>query len=310
MAQARLDSTWENPKSYKRIRIVKRDDIELTYPIIAAYVEKPELAFPVEELVLDVDSWPQERRNYAMGQRDAEMLEPAKPVREDAHKAIEDYVGTLGLGGDTTQRMLRALDWKKRYLKGEKPETNIPEGFNDHNREYGYVAAVVLTSLCKNITALHFGGVGWNGPLREYMMKTNYGLLPQPGLQKLRHVEFYPEDYWMSIYPDSYSRIELLDWFRYFHRLPQIQSATLEGVMQYQSERSLFPPGTSNVKRLRIGHSDISSSMLATLIRMHRGLEEFSLSLGGLWGPDGGTPMVYPKTLGKALLTQKDTQDS
>lgn len=36
-------------------------------------------------------------------------------------------------------------------------------------------------------------------------------------------------------------------------------------------------------------------------------LEEFKLSLGGLWHPDGGEASVHPRVLGEALLEHRDT---
>ena len=301
MAQKRIASNWEVPKSYKRIRIVGREDIELTYPLITAYLENPHLALSVEHFVLDESSWPSSRMGYA----GPDLPNSARPIHEDAHKAIENYVRTLGLEEATTQRMLLALYWKKQFLEEGKQEADTH--FHARNTEYGYAATIVLLSLCKNITTLHLGATNPYQPLGEYIMKSNYGLISNPALQELKSVEYLPNEYFSTNYKTTYIRFAFLDWFRYFHRLPEIESATIEGVMQYETYRNLFAPNISNVKRLRLGHSHIYSSMLGTIIRMHKGLEELSISLGGMIVLHGIAHRVYPKTIGKSLLTQKDT---
>lgn len=299
-AQARIESNWETPKTYKCIRIVSREDIELTYPLIAAYITKPELALSVEHFILDQGSWPNDRGGYNW----PAVPSAVRPVREDSHKAIEDHVRALGLGNFTTRRMLCALDWKKRFLRGEWKETDdASKSYNVYNTEYGSVASIVLLSLCKNIVTLHLGSTHWS-LIGEYMMSSNYGLIPQPALQKLKSVE---HGYWANGYSGTYVSFQFLDWFRCFHRLPEIQSVTIAGVMDWQSDRKLFPPGVSNVTKLYINHSHIYGLMLGTIIRMHKGLQELLISLGGMNEAHGTMQSVYPKTLGKSLLTQKDT---
>lgn len=301
--QLRLMSAWDTQTSYKRIRVSKRADIELTYPLIASYVEKPELAFTVDDFVVDEDSYPR-RRSRRSGASETELEEPPLPVRDDAHGVIEKYVKGLGLGGITTELMLKALEWKRGHLKGEKPET--PDGFYLHNRLYASTATVLLLSLCKNITTLYLGGVGYGTPLQDYLLKSNYGRLPAPGLQRVKNVEIILSSHGHSD-DRTYKSLEFLDYFRYFHRLPALNTVTMEGFAEYQANRALFPSGTSSLKELHIGHTDISGGMLSTLVRMPKSLEKLSVSQGGLWSTDGGSAMISLVSLSKALLDHKDT---
>ncbi|KAI0131846.1 hypothetical protein BJ170DRAFT_611515 [Xylariales sp. AK1849] len=302
--QLRLASAWDTPQSYKRIRITNNDEFDLTYPLIAAYVEKPELALTVDDLVVDEDAYP--GAAYVLwADWDTPRLsrEPA-PVRADAHVAIERYVQSLGLGDTTTGAMLDAFSWKKHQLQGKVPDS--PKRADEHNNEYASAAMVVLMSLCKNVTNLYIGGVGQQTPLQDYLLKNNYGLLSQQGLQRVKQIEIIPlaPRMWDE---RTYEDLEFLDYFRYFHRLPSLEMVTMDGLAEYQANRELFPPGTANLKKLRIGHTDISSELLSTIIRAPRALEEFTVIEGGLWSVDGGSPITYPKTIGKSLLDHKDT---
>jgi hypothetical protein len=200
--------------------------------------------------------------------------------------------------------MVQALEWKKRQLKAEIPDS--PNGFDRHNWDYASTAMVVLMSLCKNVTNFYLGGVGHNTPLETYLLKSNYGLIPETGLQRVKRVEITPS---APRWGDSrrYQNVELLDYFRYFHRLPMLEAVFMDGIAEYQENRGLFPPGTSNLKKLRIGHTDISSGMLVTILRIPRGLEELYIQEGGLWSVDGGSAHIAAKPLGKVLFDHKET---
>ncbi|KAH7001145.1 hypothetical protein EDB80DRAFT_85272 [Ilyonectria destructans] len=304
--QLRSIAAWNSSVSYRRIRITTRDDIESLYPIIATYVIQPSLADSVAELVLDSDRWPSSRTPYLiMSDINKELKEPPLPVREDAHAVIESYIRGLGLGDKATATMLDAFEWKKQHLKGNSPE--VPRGFNDQNGEFGLAASAVLISLCKNISTLYVGKLGWRSSLQDYLLKSNYGLLPRQGLQRLEKVEIIASN-GLGYDTRYYTRVELLDCFRYFHRLPAIHSFVMEGVCEYQANRNLFVPHTSNnIKRIHIGHAGLSSERLGMIIRIPKSLEELTVSLGGLWTPDYGLPMMLLETVGKCLLEQKET---
>ncbi|KAL6413191.1 putative f-box domain containing protein [Ilyonectria robusta] len=304
--QLRSIAAWNSSVSYSRIRITTRDDIESLYPIIAAYVIQPSLADSVAELVLDSDGWPSSRTSYLfMSDINKELKEPPLPVREDVHAAIESYIRGLGLGDKATATMLDAVEWKKQHLKGNNPET--PRGFNDQNAEFGLAASAVLISLCKNISTLYVGKLGWRSSLQDYLLKSNYGLLPRQRLQRLEKVEIIAGK-GPGYDPSFYSRVELLDCFRYFHRLPAIHSVVMDGVSEYQANRDLFVPHTSNnIKRIHIGHAGMSSERLGMIIRIPKSLEELTVSLGGLWTRDRGLSMMFLKTVGKCLLEQKES---
>lgn len=205
----------------------------------------------------------------------------------------------------TTEEMLHHLDWKRRQLNGE-PQDPL-NTYRSDQHQFAFTATVILLSLCKNITTLYLGEMGKQGVLQEYLLESNYSTIPYPGLQRLQNVVLLTGGDYLMNDERYYDIVEILDPFQYFHRLPAIQSVTMEGIGEYQGERNLFVPKTSNLKSIHIGHCDIPSSLLGTVIRIPKALEELSISMGGLWNIDGGRPMVYSKTIGKCLLEHKET---
>jgi hypothetical protein len=131
------------------------------------------------------------------------------------------------------------------------------------------------------------------GPHREHLLNTllrkNYGKLPQMHLQKLRHVRLLPEVGISYHGGDTYEFIDLLAEARLFHRLPAIESISVDGITSNNDADHLgeFPPRTSNIKSIHVGHAMLPSSELAPLIRMPRNLEEFTHSVGGRDSNDG-----------------------
>ena len=78
----------------------------------------------------------------------------------------------------------------------------------------------------------------------------------------------------------------------------------MEGVMDYQVHREIFPPKTStSIKKVSLTHSDISAGMLATIIRIPTGLEGLTISWGGLWNIEGSVPWANLELLGKSRPT-------
>jgi hypothetical protein len=161
-----------------------------------------------------------------------------------------------------------------------------------------------LFSLCKNITTLHLAEE-LHPSVDEYMIKLNYGDIKNPGLQNLKHVHFTPgSDRYDSRY---YATVEILRYMQLIHRLPALESVTMDALQEYQPTYVYFVPRSGNMKKLEITHCHIGSDYLARMISIPKALEEFRLSIGGMWSIDGGSPIYSPSQIGKALAAHKDT---
>lgn len=301
---------------YRRIRMINFEDADTAYPLIAAYLEKPELTHTVEEIAVRSS-----RHTYIHSLHDPGANRQLFTVSGGEHASIRAYVDGLGMLTATTRRMVEALDWwretglTRSSQPAVKPATTSTyvdshDGRLERDEElYDYyqgTAAALLLSLCPNISTLYLAGVR-GGPLEEYLLRSNYGLIPRPGLQKLRHVQHYIEG--IDYEPETYDELPLLDTFRYFHRLPQISSVRMDGVMNYEGSRDIFPPRTSaGIKKIHLENVEISHQMLATIVRIPTGLEELSVSIGGgLWDSNAWVPVFQIGVLGRSLEQHRET---
>ncbi|OIW35506.1 hypothetical protein CONLIGDRAFT_61925 [Coniochaeta ligniaria NRRL 30616] len=167
--------------------------------------------------------------------------------------------------------------------------------------------AALLISLCPNITTLRVYGIYSSHLLGQFLLENNYGKLklPRPALQKLKEVKLHPV---MCFNPENYDYLESIDELRYFHRLPAINSISLQGLEDSNADDMLFPPKTSSgIKKINIDHSDMGGQTIGNIIRIPKALEEFSLSTGGLSNADAGNAILFPKTLSKCLLEHRDS---
>lgn len=300
----------EVTKAYKRIRIESFSDTDIAYPLIATYLTNPDLAGSVEEFVIKLD-----RSAYISTLHDPGADRPPFSVSKSDHAAILEQVDSLGLAAETTFRMKRSLDWWREtaLARPSRPARDpvrlcwdrgtVDEDDKKIYDEYASTAAVLLLSLCPNISTLHLGEVH-STDFREYLLKSNYGLTPKPALQNLQHVVHYP--YHLGQRFSTYDKVEPLHILRRFHRLPKISSVSMEAVMEEGLDLDIFPPRTSNgIKKLHYGHVDMSGEILSTIVRIPTALEEFSVSEGGMTSPDGGRSIVDVGLLGRSLDQHK-----
>ncbi|KFH41713.1 hypothetical protein ACRE_075550 [Hapsidospora chrysogenum ATCC 11550] len=305
LATAASPSLRHHLAAYKRLRIRTEKEIENSYPLICNYLENPKLADPVEELVIYNEYW----SRYAVYDGLIKNLSPkqdALPVRQEAHAAFATHIAGLGLSKPITARMLDVLEWKKKHL-GLRPD--IPGGYTAANVEYAEIAVIMLLSLCKNITRFQCGSIGGSinrtAFLHEYLLANNYDAIPSPALQSLEVLTVYPGG---ALDEREYDSTAFLETMRRFHRLPRLSAIVMDGVCDYQdNDRVVLPAGAGTFSKLEFHHGDIPSPLMGTMIRVSKGLEEFSLKPGGLWTHDSADETVGLKTVGKCLLEQRTT---
>ena len=270
---------------YRRVYMSDLNDTDRVYQLLPKYVENPDLALSVKEFIMGVCWW---------------GISEACPRHNDAeHAAVKKRVGELGLGDETTQVMLESLDCWRRGLQGKR--------CGPHGSVFVGTITALLLSLCRNINTLYFNSELDSGPLKDYLLASNYGLTSRPALQQLRHVAFRPprcpED-WRYC-----EDVDVLDILRCVHRLPRVTSFSMEGVAEGIADNDEpFPPKTSqSLKRIHIGHTEFHAHLLATILRIPAGLEELSLSFGGLWMVESPGAQIAPALLEKALRQHKST---
>ncbi|VUC29246.1 unnamed protein product [Clonostachys rosea] len=279
-------------------------DFDRLYPLLTTYIQQPSLAESVTELVMDFSS---RERSWPNDYPPDEPEESSLGVTGDL---VREHVRSLGLGDRETKGMLHALRlWVNRQETPANWQPGDSESSEPHylHDEFAGFAAVVLLSLCKNLSTLHIAPPmsGFSPMLEDYFLKTNYGMLQEPGLQNLTKVQVLPGMWWGE--ETVYGQLEFLRLFQYFHRLPAINTISIDSLQEYQSHYTTFIPRTGNMKTLKLDHVDMDNSFLTLLISVPKVLVELKVSLGGKEHIDGGNPMIYPQSIGRALAQHKET---
>ncbi|KAF5716164.1 hypothetical protein FMUND_6507 [Fusarium mundagurra] len=204
---------------------------------------------------------------------------------------LRRYARSLQQGDETADKVDKILSWKRHEYDFKLQKES----------EFAIAMIILLFSLCENISTLYLTE-SLQQPAVDYMLKANYAQIKSPPLQKLKNVRFFA-----GAQSDErfYSAFDILRAMQLIHRLPGLESVAMDGMSDYQADRQFFVPGTGNMTRLEITHCDISPSFLTVMISIPKALEEFKLSIGGLWTLDGADTSSEPFYIAKALYAHR-----
>ncbi|KAH7303065.1 hypothetical protein B0I35DRAFT_447299 [Stachybotrys elegans] len=277
-------------RAYKRIVFTERTDRHAVYEFLAGLVASPQHAEAVEEFIFDVMDLD---RLFRFSQLQAI---PNNFPQQSSGPETSGFAQVLTDAGFDQDATMEYID----ILSGSSQRTIQASKF------IHYAAGLVIL-LCPNIHTLTFGDNSHNGPFVHLLQENNYSLLPNQYLQNLQHVTvLHTKD--VTLGDDRfYTYTNVLHLLRLFHRLPALNSFSVDGIDDMREDLIAFPPATSNLKSLRIGHSSCSSEFLGKLIRIPRALERLNLTNGGRITLDGGGPIMSAMTISKALFEQRET---
>ncbi|GAW19582.1 hypothetical protein ANO14919_090700 [Xylariales sp. No.14919] len=298
---------------YTRIRVHGVDDFKKLYPLILDYIREPELALSVKEFVFHshlLEDW------YYCGGDQTEVLRAQEDARDISQEhALFQLVTDLGIEESERPDWVKILSWMKPEFVAAQEEalaaTNRSWGisgfYHRGNTVFAHHAAAILLLLCPNIEILKIeeGSV----IVEDILRRNNYGLLPAAHLQKLRHVTLLPTSHPTLGDERFYIHLDILGMLRLFHRLPAIESVSVDAVWTNYDAGYIehFPPATSNLKKIHIGHSTFGTDIIGPLIRVPKRLEEFTFTAGGRATSDGGSSVMFANIIGKALHEQKSS---
>lgn len=300
--------------SWKRIQLDDKQNTSRIYQMLEAGITQPEALDTVTEIVVKL----KENKEMCFFPMKDEYTAPyiereeARQVRPD--HPLRDVLRILDLSNESTgsvreeDRLMKILTWsdpevateRDARLAADPQRKHVQAWISLQDREFIHHATPLILMLCRNVESLTYGACPLpympdrNRPNKEHilvktLLRNNYGKLPQMHLQHLRHVRLLSQVglFWYG--GDVYEHIDLLGETRLFHRLPAIESISVDGITRNGGADALeqFPPAISNVKSIHVGNSMLPSSGLAPLIRMSRNLEEFSHSVGGRDSNDG-----------------------
>ncbi|KAI1356184.1 hypothetical protein F5Y01DRAFT_268809 [Xylaria sp. FL0043] len=297
----------QQDKRYTRIRVHNDDDFQRLYPLILDYIREPELALSVKEFVFRCHL-PHSLISM-IGQAQLDALHAAENARDISQEhSIFQKVTDLGIEGLERSRWVRALTWMKPGLVAARTGGfDVGAFYNHYNKIFAHHAAALLLLLCPNIEVLKYEQ--GSTVVEDILCRNNYGLLPSQYLQKLRDVTLLPTDNFILGDTRFYVNMDILAMLRLFHRLPAIESVSVDAVGPHFDAGyiSHFPPATSNLKRIYVGHSMHGTDVIGTLIGVPKRLEEFTFTTGGRASSDGGYALTFAETIGKALYSHKSS---
>jgi hypothetical protein len=221
---------------------------------------------------------------------------------EQVHQAVAKYITQLGLSHKATNIMLDSWEWETRRRNGtsqHQKQWGGDEDFNDPGIAYFNTATILLLSLCKNISKLYFGQLHTSA-VTDYLLQVNYGTLPHAALSNLHHVELGIVE-WYDHDERIYKVVEFMQHMRYFHRLPSIQTISMDGVCDVQIDSAFYVNRIGAMKKLHITRSHIRGHLLRQMLQLPKALEELTVSTGGLMRPGGGLCNIKSDDIAKAL---------
>jgi hypothetical protein len=318
--------------NHTRIRLKSTEDIVKGYLLLLDYLETPSHAYSVKEFVFDK---PHQGTSGSCFSR----LPPGDDEAPKLHEIVNDIdysreenkiigaLDRLGLSKGLeiprdkehphTEAVKAIKKWRYAHIAQVRSADGQKSAWQKYwsenkavNGAFAQILAPLLISFSPNIEKLKLTLL--DRTTQEFFCQVNYGLLPPTCLQNVKQVVFGPSKngaFWQ--YDERFfTGYDLIGMARLVHKLPSLESISVEGTSFDQNGLDMQPPGASSLKRLHIGHSDMSSSTLSSLIRMAKALEYFTFSVGGRATNDGGHSIVKPKTIAKSLLVHRESLKS
>ncbi|KAF5558096.1 hypothetical protein FMEXI_463 [Fusarium mexicanum] len=279
------------PPNYSRVKISSKEDTKRLYCLLQSYIEDPSRAKAVTEVVIDATPWLYASMSKLPHYDELPASMGYEELGDMPEIRLRRYARHLALSDETADQVDKILSWKCREYEFELQKES----------EFAIAMIILLFSLCENISTLYLAE-HLQQPVVDYMLKANYAQMKSPPLQKLKHVRFFAGAQHDERF---YTAFDILGFTQLIHRLPALESVAMDGMCDYQAERTFFVPGTGNMKRLEITHCDISHSFLGVMISIPKALEEFKLSIGGLWTRDGADTYSEPFYIAKALSAHR-----
>lgn len=179
------------------------------------------------------------------------------------------------------------------------------------NPRYGIVSLRMAPSTSDNFVP---------SPLTEFLDRINFAVVKTGALEHLQHIKFVLKLRGIRRVYDDFALLENLNLV---HRLPNLSSIRVVAMteiharsfLQVRDEQFITPcPNSSNISKIHIESSYVTTRYLERLINICKRLTEFTYWTGPV--PDifylnpRGLGVIAPKTLARALLSQRHSLEA
>ncbi|CAG7917776.1 unnamed protein product [Penicillium olsonii] len=291
-------------KKYHQIDISGGEDgIDQAFNFLMEILKQPQLALHVRHLKYRTPT------SRSSGYKDAA---PMRELSSDEMGLIKKAVKIGGFEGPQEdkivnmlmQRMDNALRSYGGYEERERTQMFITQAL-----------AAIIIAVSPNIISMvttnprsYYSGIEL--PLDQILLRANRSPGSTPYLYNLRSVYMISETNITWEDGRFYIAMDLQGFIRLFDRLPSIESVSTDVMEESDLPADTLEKSSSDISKLSICHSSVSSAYLARVIWSCKTLKELRYSIGGRSTNDGGHPIVNAKALIKAMCYHKRTLET
>ncbi|KAJ5375685.1 hypothetical protein N7517_007691 [Penicillium concentricum] len=287
-------------KKYHRISVSSgEEDIDRPFALLMDILKRPNLGNYVRHVECCTATCMRMDYKEVESQRDLsneEMNLVRSAVRKGGFTAQEDRVVNM-----LTQRMDKTATFA--YWHRESLGTFISQALT--------AILIVVSPNVVSMAMTHPSGMSSNRvidfPLAEILRQANASPENKPYLRNLRSVYLInkSDDSWAD--SRFYQAMDFSGCLTLFDNLLSIESVRVDVMEEDKNGTPEFKEKCSNISKISIHHSSVSSLYLAGPIWSCKVLREFQYSIGGRASRDGGSPTFNPKTFIKVLCAHKET---
>ncbi|KXG50505.1 uncharacterized protein PGRI_069960 [Penicillium griseofulvum] len=287
-------------KKYHRISVSSaEEDIDRSFELLMDILKRPNLGTYVRHVECCYATYRRICYKEAKSQRELseeEMNLVRKAVRKGGFIDQEDRVINMLM-----QRMEKTATFA--YRERESIGTFVTQALT--------AILIVVSPNVVSMAMTHPTGLSFNRvtdfPLAELLRQANASPETKPCLRNLRSVYIINknDDSWSD--DRFYVPLDLSGCLSLFDNLLSIESVRVDVMEEDENGEREFKEKCSNISKISIHHSSVSSLYLATLIWSCKVLREFQYSIGGRASNDGGCPTFSPKVFIKVLCAHKET---
>ncbi|KAL3453537.1 hypothetical protein BJX65DRAFT_264230 [Aspergillus insuetus] len=288
------------------------DSIDTAFTLLMDILRRPVLGRYIRHI--EVRAAPPRRVRYT-------QLEPQREISEGDMRLLRGAVknagfGDLDLEGQVVNMLLQRMDYGTTYSGDCKMADKVfaPQAL-------GALLVSVspfLETMAMTPMATHDYTFSGSAPAPKVTYPLDYLLRSVnsdptkqfPYLQNLRDVYIInnPDGHWDD--ERFYISMDLFTPISTICNLPSIELVRTDIVEEDENGLRMLEFQSSDITKITMHHSSVSSSYLVSLICSCKTLKDLAYSVGGRATNDGGYPIFNPKTVIRALLYHKSTLET
>ncbi|RDW67503.1 F-box protein [Aspergillus mulundensis] len=289
-------------RKYHKIRIAPNTgSLDRAFNLLLDILRRPSLGRYVRQIKVHARlpmhvEYMQRQSQRDIGSQDEQLLRSA--VERAGFTAEEDRIVNMLMQRMTSYKFV-SLFSKQSETRGD--ETCLPQAL-----------AAILITVSPYLVSMALPPVGGSDdvqyPLNQLLRRVSAGPKTNiPYLQNLREIYIINEPEPLLDDERFYFRMDFFEPLTAIGGLPAIETVATDALEEDDGEVNDLDVASSNISKINIQHSSVSSSYLVSLICSCKALKVLRFSVGGRATNDGGYPLFFHTTVMRALLLHRRT---